>query len=163
MNEQQDNPVIIQDGRKQPEPAAQKKHPVKGRYLKPTSPPARRRRRRRRKLNPRFVVLMAILLAILITIVFCIRSCGSKSTIVGRWDLDETTVYEFREDGKGALILMNAEYEFHYAIEENIVHIDFVDEGCLDADYTFALEDNLLFWTGGHGDAKNDFVLKRIG
>lgn len=162
MNERQDNPVNIQDRRKQPEPSNQKKCPVKGRYLKQTPPPARRRRRRR-KLNPRFVVLMAILLAILIAIVFCIRSCGSKPAIVGRWDLDGTTVYEFREDGKGALILMNAEYEFHYEIEENNVHIDFVDEGGLDADYTFELEDNLLFWTGGHGDAKNDFVLKRIG
>lgn len=163
MNDRQDNVELIRDRCKRTEQTHQMKRPTKGRYLKQAPTPARRRRRRR-KLNPRFVVLMmVILLAILITIALCLRGCSSKPNITGRWDLDGTTVYEFREDGKGALILMNAEYEFNYGIEDNVVHIDFVDERCLDANYTFKLEDNLLFWTGGHGDAKNDFVLTKVG
>ena len=100
-------------------------------------------------------------MAMLIAIALGIRSC-SKPTIIGRWDLDGTTVYEFGKNGQGALILLNAEYEFSYVIEEDILRIDFADEAALDAEYTFVLEKNLLFWTGGPGDARSEYVLKKV-
>lgn len=136
-----------------------------GRYLKkeqPQSGPNHRRRRRRRKLNPRFLILVAGLLAILIGIILCVRSC-SKPTIIGRWDMDGTTVYRFEKDGTGALVLPTKEYEFTYVIEDNVLRIDFVDEAALDANYTFEVQKSVLFLTGGPGDAKTDYALTRIG
>ena len=135
---------------------------TKGRYLKEQPRSSRRRSRRRRKLNPRFVFLVAVMLALLIGIIFAVRSC-SRPSIVGRWDIDGTTVYEFGKDGKGALVLMTMEYEFTYTIEDDLVRINFVDEGALDADYIFQVQKDTLFLTGGPGDAKSEYVLDRIG
>lgn len=137
-----------------------KSKPKKGRYLKdpPASP---RRRRRRRKLNPRFVIMVAVLLAMLIGIALGIRSC-TKPTIRGRWDLDGTTVYEFNKGGKGALVLQSGEYEFSYVIKGKTVFIDFVDERALDANYTFEVKDRTLFLTGGPGDARSEYTLQKL-
>lgn len=135
---------------------------TKGRYLKEQPRSYRRRNRRRRKLNPRVVALVAVMLVLLIGIIFGVRSC-SKPSIVGRWDLDGTTVYEFEKGGKGALVLMTMEYEFTYTIEDDLVRINFVDEAALDANYTFEVQKNILFLTGGPGDAKSEYILNRVG
>lgn len=133
-----------------------------GRYLKDVPVPSRCRRRRRRKLNPRFVALMAVLLAMLIGIALGIRSC-SKPKLTGRWDVDGTTVYEFGKNGQGALVLMTAQYEFHYEIDGDTLKIDFIDDAALDARYTFEVDKNILFMTGGPGDARSEYVLNKIG
>lgn len=130
----------------------------KGRYLKEQPKTARRRRR---KLNPRFVIFVAGLLALSITMILVLRSC-TKPSIVGRWNLDGTTVYEFEEQGRGALVLMSGEYEFQYEIEDDILKIDFIDEIALDATYSFELQKDVLFLTGGPGDAKSQYALQRM-
>jgi hypothetical protein len=132
-----------------------------GRYLKDVPVPSHRRRRRRRKLNPRFIALMAVLLAMLIGIALGIRSC-SKPKLTGRWNIDGTTVYEFGKNGKGALILMTARYEFHYEIDGDTLKIDFIDDAALDAKYTFEVDKKVLFMTGGPGDARSEYVLNKI-
>ena len=134
---------------------------TKGRYLKEQPKPAHRRRRRRR-LNPRFVILVSGLLAILIGIILGVRSC-SKPSIIGRWDLDGTTVYRFEKDGKGALELMVGEYAFTYKIEDDTLKIDFIDDVAIDSSYTFEINRNILFLTGGPGDAKMDYALQKRG
>lgn len=136
-----------------------------GRYLKKEQPKSaphhpQRRRRRRRRLNPRFVILVTGLLAVLIGIVLCVRSC-TKPTIIGLWDMDGTTGYRFEKDGTGAVVLPTTEYAFNYSIEGNILRIDFISEEALDANYTFQVEKNALFLTGGPGDAKTTYALKR--
>ena len=135
----------------------------KGRYLKVEPKPGRKHSysRRRRRLNPRFVILVAGLVALVLGITLGVRSC-SKPSIIGRWDLDGTTIYRFEKDGKGALELMLVEYEFSYKIEDGILKIDFVDELALDANYTFDVSKKVLFLTGGPGDAQVDYALKRI-
>lgn len=162
MNDRHENPTHMSDQRKRSVPSAGQAKGHQGRYLKQKSSTAQRRRRRRRKINPRFVVMLAVLLAILIGIAVAVRSCA-KPDINGRWDLDGTTVYEFDKDGKGALVLMLATYEFEYEIEDDVLIIDFVDENALDAKYTFKIEKDMLFLTGGPGDAKVDYILRRLG
>ena len=122
----------------------------------------RRRRHRRRKLNPRFVILMVALIGILIGMIFLIRSC-TKPTIVGRWDMDGTTVYRFEEDGTGALELPIKDYDFTYVIDDDVLKIHFVDNVGSDLNYTFEVQKDTLFLTGGPGDAKTDYALKRVG
>ena len=105
---------------------------------------------------------MAVLLAILIGVALGIARC-SKPSIIGRWDLDGTTVYEFEKGGKGALILLTKKYEFTYSIDDDLLRINFLDDAALDADYVFEVEQGMLFLTGGPGDAKTEFVLKKRG
>lgn len=133
-----------------------------GRYLKDQPASPRRRRRRRRKLNPRFVILVAVLLTILIGIAVGISSCR-KPSILGRWDLDGTTVYEFNKGGKGKLILFTAEYDFNYEIDDGVLSIDFIDEYALDSRYRYEVKGRMLLMTGGPGDAQTDYVLFKDG
>lgn len=136
-----------------------------GRYLNGSPQPVRkrRRRRRRRRLNPRFVLMLAVLLAILIGVALLIglRGCSAKSSIEGRWDLDGTTVYEFYDDGKGALVLLTMTFDFDYTIQENMVYIDFKDDRALDSRYEFVIEGDMMMLTGGPGEAVSEYILKR--
>lgn len=168
MNMEHENPSQTRNpnpGNSRPAP---RRSPSKGgRYLKeppqkPNATSARRRRRRRRKLNPRFVIMLAVLLALLIGLLFILRSCN-KPDITGRWDMDGNTFYRFADDGTGVMETQIKEYEFTYAIDDNELHIDFADEGAKDLKYTFELEKDTLFLTGGPGDAKTDYALKRVG
>lgn len=137
-----------------------RRHRSTGRYFGQSSSRSHHRHGRRR-LNPRFLITLAVLLALLIGITVGVRCC-TKPTIRGRWDLDGTTIYKFDRNGTGALVLMYAEYEFTYTIEGDRLYIDFEDEAALDAAYTFKVEDRMLFLTGGPGDARNDYVLTKI-
>lgn len=135
---------------------------VQGRYLKDS----RRRSRKhhhnsRRRQKIRLWVTVAAVLLVLLAILLAIQ-IFSKPSLNGRWDMDGATVYEFRKDGHGSLILMSAEYEFAYDVRGDILYIDFIDEGALDAKYTFKVEKKVLFLTGGPGDAKSEYVLERM-
>lgn len=151
-----------------PRPISRKSSGHGGRYLKEPSKKThstsipRRRRRRRRKLNPRFVIMLSALLAVLIGVLLVVRSCN-KPNIVGRWDMDGTTFYLFHEDGTGVLELPIKDYEFTYEIDDGVLHIDFKDESAEDLNYTFELQKDTLFLTGGPGDAKIDYALNRVG
>ena len=132
-----------------------------GRYLKEKPAPSRRRKRRRRKLNPRFVILLAALLVLLVGIAVGVRSCSANKKLVGRWNLDGATVYEFHKNGKGSLVLMSGEYAFTYKIEKDMVYIDFVDDFAVDSRYTFKVDGNMLLLTGGPGDSRNEYFLTK--
>lgn len=157
MNELRETPAYTYEHHRRSEHSGKRS----GRYLNHSASRRHHHRRRRRRLNPRFMILIAVLLALLVGLAVGVRCC-SKPTLRGRWDLDGTTIYKFDRDGKGALVLMYAEYEFSYVIEGDQLYIDFTDEAALDAKYTFRVEDRMLFMTGGPGDAKTEYVLSRI-
>jgi hypothetical protein len=143
----------------------QKSRPAPGRYLKETPAPRRRRRRRKQKSVHKIVIVAVLVIAIVAAIATGIALCVkhlAPSKILGRWDLDGTTMYEFDKDGKGALVLSYKEYEFQYEIEDGVLHIDFPEGVGIDAQYTFEVKDDLLFMTGGTGDAKKDYVLRKV-
>ena len=160
MNERHDNPTHTHGGYSRSDAHSRHSSQSRGRYLKQSSS-HRHRHRRRRKINPLFVSMVVLALLLVIGAGIGLRSCGGPS-IKGRWDLDGTTVYRFDSDGKGALVLMYAEYEFNYTIEGDQLYIDFIDEGALDASYTFHVEKRMLFMTGGPGDAKSEYVLNKM-
>lgn len=120
----------------------------------------RRPTKRRKKLNPRFLVTVAIFLAVILVICICIASC-SKPTLKGRWDLDGNTIYEFYGKGKGALVLLTAEYEFDYETKDGVLYIDFVDDRASDATYEYEINKGVLFLNGGPGDIKAEYVLTK--
>ena len=113
--------------------------------------------------RPWLAVTLVVVLAVLLVAALLIglKGCSSQPSIEGRWDLDGATVYEFRGEGKGALVLTTMTFDFNYTIENNVVSIDFIDDRATDAKYEFAIEDDLLMLTGGPGDAKTQHILKR--
>ena len=161
MNEQHDNSMHNYGTHSRSDAHRRQSGQSKGRYLKQPSSHRHRHHRHRRRINPLFVSMVVLVLLVVIGAGIALRSCGGPS-IKGRWDLDGTTVYRFDGDGKGALVLMYAEYEFNYTIEGDQLYIDFIDEGALDSSYTFMVDGRMLFMTGGPGDAKTEFVLTRM-
>ena len=143
----------------------QNSRPAPGRYLKET-PKSRKRRRRRKQNAVQRIVIIAVLAVAIVAgitagIVLCVKQLA-PTKILGRWDLDGTTMYQFDKNGKGALVLSYKEYEFQYGIEDGVLSIDFPEGVGIDAEYTFDVKDDLLFLTGGTGDAKKDYVLRKV-
>ena len=63
--------------------------------------------------------------------------------------MDVVTTYEYYRNGKGAMVLPSAEYEFTYSAQDDALCIDFDYEGAKGAEYTFVTEGNTLTFYGG--------------
>lgn len=118
------------------------------------------KRLRAQKQRQRLWRTIGILLALLILAVVTAIALPS-SPLEGKWDMDEVTSYEFYKNGKGAMILPSAEYEFTYSIKENTVYIDFLYDGAKDAQYNFAVDGNTLTLEGGNVTTQDIYVLSK--
>ena len=114
--------------------------------------------------NPRLTIALAAVLAVAIMLVFilALRGCSSKPSIEGRWNLDGTTVYEFYEDGKGALVLTTMSFEFDYTIVDDVISLNFTDDRATDVTYELYLTEEFLMLTGGPDGGKTQHILKRV-
>ena len=68
--------------------------------------------------------------------------------LVGKWNYDDTTIYEFGEDGRGSLILPLNSYSFSYKDDNGTLFIDFSDDTAEDKTYTYEISDDILLLTG---------------
>ena len=64
--------------------------------------------------------------------------------IIGLWDIDGVTKYQFKKDGKGIMILPNESYSFIYKVKENEITIDFDDMIAKDATYEYHIAGNTM-------------------
>lgn len=62
----------------------------------------------------------------------------------GTWTVDSITSFWFDGRGEGGMLLPSSEYMFHYEINEDIISIDFEDEGATDVVYEFQVEKDTL-------------------
>ena len=108
--------------------------------------------KKRKKWTLKILLAAGLVLAIVIVLL-----CG-KSPLKGKWDLDGVTSYVFYNNGKGALVLPTAEYEFRYTIEEDVLVIDYTDEQVKDARYTYSIDGNKLTLNGGNATTQGEFV-----
>lgn len=133
-----------------------------GRHLIDSQRP--RRKKRRRQLMRQRSVAAGIALAILIFIIVLIcRGCsGASDSIIGKWDVDETTFYEFYDNGNGTMILPGTSYGFTYTIEEDQIHIDYTNESVRDGSYTFTVDGDKMILAGGEGTIGGTYELTRI-
>ena len=132
-----------------------------GRYLSDIQAP--RKRRRRRRLNPGFIVTVCLLVTITVGLILIGHACTRQSDVVGRWDMDGTTVYEFYRDGTGVLVLQTMNFEFEYTDKNGVITIDFVDERAKDASYEYVINVDVMMLSGGPGNAVSEFILRRDG
>lgn len=91
-------------------------------------------------------VLIAISLIIMLIVLLCKGCSAGKTEIYGMWSIDGVTKYEFIDDTNGAMVLPHGNFAFTYALNENIISIDFTDEHLIDSEYEFTLTgDKLIF------------------
>ena len=133
-----------------------------GRHLSDAQRP--RRKKRRRQLMRQRSVAAGIALAILIFIIVLIcKGCsGASDSIIGKWDVDGTTFYEFYDYGNGTMILPGTSYGFTYTIEEDQIHIDYTNESVRDGSYTFMVENDKMTLAGGEGTIGGTYELTKI-
>lgn len=120
---------------------------------------AKRLRKQRQRKQLQFTI--GILLILIVALVIVLASIHQQSPIEGTWYMDEVTAYEFRNGGKGAMILPSAEYEFTYSITDNNLSIDFEYEGAKDAQYIFTINGNTLTLEGGNTTTQGTYVLSK--
>ena len=110
------------------------------------------------------IVIFVVLIVICLVFIHPNKSKKVKSNnneLIGLWDIDGNTKYEFSEDGKGKLIVPLAEYEFTYIITDDTLSIDFENENSTDMKYTYKVSDNELEIINTD-DSSLHFKLKKI-
>ena len=101
-----------------------------------------------------FILLIIIIVVIVCSVIFISKPKENheqnklEKGLLGSWTTDGYTVYEFYEDGNGALKIPMSDYTFSYTIDENKVSIDFENEKSIDSDYEFSFEDEKLILKG---------------
>lgn len=118
------------------------------------------KRLREQKRHQRRLWSIGIMLALSIVVVVIIAALPS-SPLEGKWDMDGVTSYEFHRNGKGAMVLPSAEYEFAYTVKDNILYIDFDYDGAKDAQYVFAVDGDKLSLDGGNTTTQGTYVLTK--
>ena len=88
-------------------------------------------------------ILIILLMLIVLYILFFIKS-GKENQVMGLWDVDGNTQYEFAKNGSGKIIVPLKEIKFTYVIRNNVLSIDFEDEKSIDTEYEFKITNNVL-------------------
>ena len=114
-----------------------------------------RKHKRRRRLTGIGLLVVLLTLAVVIGIVL------TGNPLIGRWNMDAVTSYEFSRNGKGALILPSAQYDFTYTIDDDVLYIDFAYDGAKDAQYAFVVDGDVLTLDGGNSTTRGIYVLTK--
>ena len=85
-----------------------------------------------------------VILIIAIIFFFVVKNINNPNKLIGLWDVDGNTKYQFDDDGHGRIIVPNSEYEFTYQIKKNILSIDFINENSTDTSYEFKVSEDEL-------------------
>lgn len=81
--------------------------------------------------------------------------------LLGIWDMDGVTSYEFVDEQTGKLLLPSSEYEFSYKTDGDVLTIDFADERARDAVYQFSVQGDTMALTGGTVTTQDSYTLTR--
>ena len=123
----------------------------------------RSQRNKNRKKNARIITIFILIIIAVMGIIFFNNRKNDNSpkftaeekkivaSLVGKWTTDGNTVYEFNEDGTGALIVPVANLPFTYKFENDQLFIDFENENSDDVFYTYEVTDTKLNLTSVNG------------
>lgn len=121
----------------------------------------RKAKRLRAKKQRQWLLRSIVILIVLLTVAVVAGIALPTSPLEGKWDMDGVTSYEFYKNGKGAMVLPSAEYEFVYEIEDNTVYIYFLYDGAKDAQYIFAVDGDVLTLDGGNATVQDTYILTK--
>ena len=86
----------------------------------------------------------------------------AEDVLLGTWTVDGYTSLAFYGDGKGAMLLPTASYNFHYTLNDDQLELDFVSSRARDMRYTITLDTDTLQLTSGTGTKSVTISLQRV-
>ena len=102
-----------------------------------------------------------MLIVAVITVIVITLANKPDTKIIGLWQYDEYTKYEFNEDGTGCLCADDVHYEYTYKLSGDKVIIDFGNDVVRDCDYTYSVEEDTLTLIGGDGTDGGTYKLEK--
>lgn len=128
----------------------------------PTSQVKKKGAYRKRNQKRQWMTLSLAAIVLIFVCALCLRGCVPSSPVVGKWDMDGITSYEFKRNGKGSMILPSSQYRFGYEIEGDVLRIDFEYDGARDAEYLFTVTEDQLILDGGNSFTRGVFILTKM-
>ena len=86
----------------------------------------------------------------------------AEDSLLGTWTVDGYTSLAFYGDGKGAMLLPTASYDFHYTLSDDRLYLDFVSSRARDMCYTISLDTDTLQLSSGTGTKSVTITLQRV-
>lgn len=117
--------------------------------------------RRRQKQKRRLLLLIFVLILAVITVIVITLANKPDAEIIGVWQYDEYTKYEFNKDGTGCLFADDVHYEYTYKLSGDKIIINFEKDVVRDCDYTYSVEDDTLTLIGGDGTDGGTYKLEK--
>lgn len=119
-----------------------------------------RKKKRRNKRITETAIIITIFIAFVFAAVLIIKGVAGNENIQGTWSVDTVTVYEFGEDGKGALVLPTGRYEFVYTVDKKTeaLSINFKKENVTDVSYIYKLDGDTLVLSVDN----NEYTLTKV-
>ena len=103
------------------------------------------------KKSGKMLIALGIVVFILIVFILLLVFKKDKDTIIGKWESEMGTIYEFNEDKTGKLILTSEEYPFTYKMGETVVFVDFENPKSIDTKFEYKFEDKKLILKNSNG------------
>ena len=98
------------------------------------------------------IIGIALLIVLIGLLAIILANKFSKNReFIGSWTTDGVTVYQFKRNYKGSLVVPLGEYPFTYEINGDKIFIDFENEKSTDSEFTYSFEDDKLILKGVNG------------
>lgn len=127
-----------------------------GRYV------AKKPVKRKRRNNKPLLLAAAVVAVVLIVVIIAVSLPKNDSALLGVWQYDKYTQYEFNEDGKGCLCADDVHYEYQYKVRNSKLEIDFIEDIVRDCNYKYSIDANKLTLTGGEGTDGGTYKLTKV-
>jgi len=121
--------------------------------------PSKRKQRRKQQM---LVALIAIIMIIVTILLFVIFGNVSNNELLGVWQYDQYTQYEFSDKHEGCLCVDDVHYEYTYRVSGKTITLDFTDDVVRDCEYTYSIENGVLTLVGGEGTDKGTYKLNKL-
>ena len=105
--------------------------------------------------------MLVIAVITIVIFVFAFIPNGD-SELMGVWQYNKYTKYEFYEDGKGCLRADDVQYKYEYKVKNGKWVIDFTEDIVRDCDYSYSMDRNKWTLIGGEGTDGGTYVLSKV-
>ena len=104
-------------------------------------------------MKKKIIIMLVLICLVIIAIIILLlgNKPSHKNKIVGSWTTDGITIYEFKKNNTGKLIVSLGEYPFTYKITDNTLEINFKDDKVTDSKFTYSIENGKLILNGDNG------------
>lgn len=129
----------------------------RGRHVKTS--PSKRNQHRKQQMQIALIAMSVIVVTVLLFVIF---ANSTNNELLGVWQYDQYTQYEFSEKGHGCLCVDDVHYEYQYSVSGKTIKLDFTENIVRDCEYTFSIENDVLMLVGGEGTDGGTYKLNKV-